>query len=153
MLAPGEATWSYVLSATFVVLGAALLRREQRRFQVHDGYNHLPPDLYRYHRRQFWRRTLTSTLILLLGLALVAAVHYIDEGRRPRLFAAFWVTILSLVLCIVTLACLDLIAIRQYASRERRRLFRERLSLPRRPAVEFRPQGDPPPEGWTPECN
>lgn len=144
---------SYVLSATFVVLGAALLRREQRRFQLNDGYSHLPPELYRYHRRQFWRRTLTSTLILLLGLALTAAVQFIDEARRPRLFAAFWVTVLSLVLCIVTLACLDLIAIRQYASRERRRLFRERLTLPQRPRDEFRTEDDLPPEGWTPECN
>lgn len=154
MFAPGEVLCSYVLSVTFVGLGGFFLYREQQRFQRNRGYQELPTEAFRYHRRQFWRRCFASTLLLVIGLLVFASVSAIDESRRPRQFALFWVVTLSLVLVAIALACLDLIAIRHYATRERRRLHRERLELLQDELEELRTRAGPPkPEGWTPEWN
>jgi hypothetical protein len=114
----------------------------------------LPPEDRSYFRRQAWRRLVGCGLLLAVAILLAnwylsgidarfdvlreqlqaqraAGDHHLspEQERAKRFFAYYWIAVLLLLLAVVTLAGIDLNAIRRYAARHSRRIRDDRRAM------------------------
>lgn len=76
-----------------------------------------------------WRRV-GAAICLLVSIMFVAGVYLVDIPDRPRIYAAFWVVIMGLVIWLCVLAVKDARYTRQMISRRRDRRKLSDGSLP-----------------------
>lgn len=116
-----------LLPGAVIALGLGLLIshlrtwRDQRR-QLAAG------DEFRYHRRRFLRRTQTSAMLALAGVALFVG-QLIPPHAWPSLFVCFWCGVALLLAWVVVLALADAAATRAYVGRLARQRNAERSAL------------------------
>lgn len=146
----------YVLPATAVLLvaiGVWFAFRQNRVLRKLREEPHMSPEDQKYFRRMVWRRWLGSALLIVLAVMLgglfgMGILDKLDElrdlgpqaqaGQRQLtpeerdflLFGVNYVLILLLVLLLtVGVAVVDLMAIRRYGMRHRRRLREDRQAM------------------------
>jgi hypothetical protein len=163
--------WLLVL----VTLGVAgyFAWQQRRTLRELPQRSDLAPEDRTYYHRQAWRRLLGCGLLLIVAVMLSS--WYLlgidakfdelrdvlqaqraggDLGLRPdqeqakRFFAYYWIVVLLLLLAIVTLAGIDMNAIRRFAARHARRIRDDRRAMLERELSSLRRErrtdrGDP----------
>ncbi len=153
----------YILIAVLVVLAVSYgwFQLVHLRQLARDADPSSPE--WRYRRNQARRRLLNSVLMLLLAALLAGALIYLhapierlvnmhdqaeaegatrvptDEERSFfRFYSAYWIVVLLVLLLIVTIALLDLLATRRFATGEHRKIREERREMIARQAARLR---------------
>lgn len=122
---------SLIFSLGLGALGAAFLVQHVRKWRGVRQRDDLSEEDRRYHRSQFFRRTQTSSIMLLLAVAVFVGANFIAPERYPQLYVYFWLGTLLLVGWMAVLAVGDLWLVRRYAARHRTQLTRDRRELER----------------------
>ena len=122
---------------------------------------------HRYRRAQAWRRLVNSGLMFVLAGLLAGALACLEApaqrladerdavraaGAEPvttpeersffRVYGAFWIVILLVLLAVVVLAGMDLWATRTFALREHRKIQADRRAMIERQAARLRHERD-----------
>ena len=122
----------------------------------------MPDDERRAQQFQAWRRLIGSGLMLLLALLLAGALFYLeDQAQRLadqrdaapadapfswtdaerlfiRVYGAYWIAFLLILLALIVLTGYDLWAVRRQARRELRQLQADRRAMIERQATRLR---------------
>jgi len=123
---------SMVLS-TFVLLVAALLAWHERRDRGQRSAD-LSPEDAEHFARQDGRRGFGLVILVILAVALVVGSRMparAGAGANPQ-FVELWLGVFALILTLLWLALADWVALRRFAGRHRKEIFRERIDLLRR---------------------
>lgn len=124
-----ELAWSVIISTLLLALGVIYFWREWSAWRRNAGYEQLPPEDRRHFQSQFFRRTVGCSLLIGSGLVILAVQGLLDWKQAPRLFAWLWTVVMVGLLAILGLAGADVVAIRRYARRHRRRLDADRRAM------------------------
>jgi hypothetical protein len=133
-----ELVISALISLTLIGLGVYYFVREIVERRRNESYVRLPPDDLRHFRGQFIRRVTGSILLAAAGVAVIFGQVIIDWQESRILYVWLWTGISLGVFGIVILAGADLLSIRRYARRQRKRLEADRREMIERQIEVYR---------------
>lgn len=159
---PGHVVFACLLALVLFPLGLFYYRRQLRTLRGLANST-LPEEEDRYLRCQARWRLISSALLMVLAVGLVAAFVFLeqpaheiaertkalrDAGEEPertpaerlflRIYIGFWIVFLLILLVVVMLAAADLWSTRRYGLRQRRRLLDDRRAMIARQAHRLR---------------
>ncbi len=150
--------------AILVLMAAYFVWQQLRARRTLRTSPNLDPEERRYLHGQIWRRLICSGLMVLLaGMLAVSfylegpASQLVSEGESNRergelvpptpeqvqfvrVYSAYWVVFLLVLLSVVLLAGADLLAIRNYGQRQLRRIRADRRAMLEGELARFRSQ-------------
>ncbi len=132
---------STVLS-TFVLVVAALLAWHERSHR-RGRDTELSAEDAAHYARQDGRRGLGIAILVVLAVAVLIGSR-IPPRVGPRAnpeFVEIWLGVFALILTLLWLALADWVALRRFAGRHRKEIFRERIDLLRRDLQQRKPTG------------
>lgn len=124
-----ELVWSAAISLVIVTLGVYYLAREFIEQRRNGDLDRLPTADRRHFQWQFYRRATGSSLLIAAGIAIFVGQGLLDWTKTPLLYFCIWLGVLLGLFGIVCLAGVDIIAIQQYARRQRRKLETDRREM------------------------
>jgi len=133
-----ELAISAVISLTLVGLGIYFLVREIVERRRNDGYVRLPPEDRRHFQGQYYRRLAGSTLLVAAGIAIFVGQVILDWEESRIVYVWLWTGISIGVFGIIILAGADIVSIRRYARRQRKRLEADRREMIERQLEVYR---------------
>ncbi len=141
---PDINTASLALSTLVVLVAAGLAWFEWRGHRARG--TGLSLEDARHFRRQGARRGVGLLILLALAVGLVVGSRIpIRAGMHANPnFVAAWLAIFALILALLWLAMADWVALRRFAGRHRKAIFRERIDLLRRDLAERDRDGQDP---------
>jgi hypothetical protein len=158
---PSELGWVLVLSGVLVALAGYFGWRQWQALRELPRRN-LPPDERAFYRRQAYRRTFCSALMVVLAGLLVGTVFMESEyqdvtrqvsernergGGAPaeqeekqfvRFFAGYWIGLLLVLFVLLALAAVDFWALTRFGLRQHRRLEADHRALLEKQLQELR---------------
>jgi len=127
MTYPGSLT----VTALLFLLSLGLLLHHVRTWQRTRRRQDLSPEDRRYHRRQFFRRVLGSSLMGLLTVGLFVGLNFVSHRQSPLFFVSFWCGMVGLGVWMGLLAMVDLWSVSRYGKRKRGELLNQRREMER----------------------
>jgi hypothetical protein len=123
--------WSSIVVGLLLVLVAWWLVRSHLLgwHAVRQRANELDPEEIDFRRRQTRRRIQTSTMLGLVGIAMLVGRLLIVWRAPPTLILLFWGGVVLLVLWLGVLAVADMVATRYYFNRLREKYLVEQARL------------------------
>lgn len=145
--------WATSISLAIIGIGVYYLVQEERARRRHGGYWRSPPEDRKYFRRQFARRFVGSSLLVIVGIAVFIGLNALEIRPAPKLYAWFWISVLVALFVMIIVAGYDVVAIRRYARRHRRQLNADRRAMIGRQLIQIRSHRIGSTDDWTPEHN
>jgi hypothetical protein len=139
-----ELAWSAVISLVITGLGTYYLIREIAGRRRNVAHTNLPEADRSHFHWQFVRRVIGSSLLIIAGVGIFIGQGLLDWTQTPLLYFSLWLGVMLGLFGLVCLAGADIIGIRRYAERQRRRLEDDRREMINRQLEQYRAEkGEP----------
>jgi H+/Cl- antiporter ClcA len=131
-----------VMAAIMVALAVYYAWREIRALKALKPAAEMPPDEHDFVRRKARRRLICSAFMLVLAGLLVGSFFLTEPAGHDepvadaqiqkdltRIYGVYWIVFLVVLLVIMSLAALDLFAIRRYGLTQHRKIQSDRRAM------------------------
>ena len=122
---------SLVVTALLLLLCLGLLLHHARTWQRTRRRQDLSPEDRRYHRRQFLRRVLGSSVLGFLAAGLYVGLNFVSHRQSPLFFVWFWFGMVVLGVWMGLLAMVELWSVSRYGKRKCGELLNQRREMER----------------------